>query len=457
MKTSTKLVTMTMTMLLLALPAGAVDYTLGIFGNANEDGIINMQDVTYTELIILDYKDATELADSKYDGRINMQDVTQIELIILGQEKEITLLDMVDRIVTIQKPIDRVATISDGLVESTMIVFGVEDKLVGLGSHCLGLENYEFTYNTTSGDEFTCSGGNHIAVALYPELKDLPLISQYGTGLNCETLAGLDPDIVILIAGDCTCGCCDTDENTMKSVEMIESLDIPVVVLSTPYCCDADIGAVYESIRVLGGVFNKWSEAEDLASSLEDEIEFVKDRTEDISDDEKPRVLYIGLSTLYGDGATVGLVFGTDKMESIFLEDIVNAKNAFDGIGQPSMSAEQIIALDPDIMILSTWGGYHPAREVYEGESLMDLQDMRVVQEKQVYSLPWNPCRCSERLEFPIDLMIEAKVCYPDRFSDVTVSDWVIDFYMEVYGVDEDTAEELRSSQFLDWMEEEDF
>ena len=299
--------------------------------------------------------------------------------------------------------------------------------------------------------------GKNTAATLYPELKELPVVAQYGAGISYETLAGLNPDIVILISGSCTCGCYETDETTQKAVEMIEELDIPLVVLSTPNCCDADIGAVYESIYILGGVFNRLSEAEDLDSSLESVVEFVKDRTEDVSDDEKPRVLYIGLTTLYEGGATVGMVFGTDTMESIFLEEIVNAKNAFDGIGTPPMSAEQILALDPDVMMLPTWWGYHPAREVYEGKSLTDLQDMRVVQEKRIYSLPWTPCRCGERLEFPIDLMIEGKACYPDMFSDVMVNEWVLDFYMEIYGVGSGMAEELRSAQWLDWMAEENF
>jgi len=90
---------MLMLALTLALPAAASDYTLEIFGNANEDETINMQDVTYTELIILEYRDQTELADAKYDGKINMQDVTQIELVILGREKELTLLDSAERVV----------------------------------------------------------------------------------------------------------------------------------------------------------------------------------------------------------------------------------------------------------------------------------------------------------------------------------------------------------------------
>ncbi|HJH32666.1 MAG TPA: iron ABC transporter substrate-binding protein [Methanosarcinaceae archaeon] len=444
------------TVILLVSVPSASAYTLGVFGNANEDETVDLKDVEYAASVVLGLDDQTQLADAKCDGEIDILDVTQIELIMLGKEKKLTLLDMIDRTVTIPRPINRVVTISDGLVESTMIIFGVEDTLVGLGSSCVQ-RDFEYSYTTNSGEEFTYSGGKNTAGALCPELKDLPLVAQSSTGINYETIAGLDPDIIILISGSCTCGCSETDEKTMKSIEMIESLAIPVVVLSTPNCCDADIGAIYESIHILGGVFSKWSEAENLASILEGEVEFIRDRTENISDDEKPRVLYLNLMTLYGGGATVGSVTGIDMIESIFLEDIVNAKNAFDGIGKPSMSSEQILALDPDVIMLPTCRGYHPAREVYEGESLTDLQDLKVVREKQIYSLPWTPCRCGERLEFPIDLIIEAKACYPDIFSDIIVSDWVIDFYMKVYDVDEDTAGELRSAQWLDWMTEEDF
>ncbi|MHC1576638.1 MAG: hypothetical protein ACXQTE_04725, partial [Methanosarcinaceae archaeon] len=93
---------------LLTMPVAASDYTLGVFGNANEDETINMQDVTYTELIILEYRDQTELSDAKYDRKINMQDVTQIELTILGKEKEITLIDTAEKIVTVNKPLTRI-------------------------------------------------------------------------------------------------------------------------------------------------------------------------------------------------------------------------------------------------------------------------------------------------------------------------------------------------------------
>jgi iron complex transport system substrate-binding protein len=121
--------------LLTCVPASASgEYTLCIFGNANEDDTIDLKDVEYTASVVLGLDDQTQLADAKYNGETDILDLTQIELIMLRQEKELTLLDMIDRTVTIPRPINRVVTISDGLVESTMIVFGVEETLVGLGS-----------------------------------------------------------------------------------------------------------------------------------------------------------------------------------------------------------------------------------------------------------------------------------------------------------------------------------
>lgn len=63
-----------------------IDFSLApiIPGDANGDGDVNMQDVTYTELIVLGYFAPTPGADANENGSINMGDVTTIELMILG-------------------------------------------------------------------------------------------------------------------------------------------------------------------------------------------------------------------------------------------------------------------------------------------------------------------------------------------------------------------------------------
>ena len=154
-----------------------------------------------------------------------------------------------------------------------------------------------------------------------------------------------------------------------------------------------------------------------------------------------------------------GTVLGLENPESMYLESIVKAKNAFrrKGGNDNAISAEQILALNPDLILLPTSWGYHPPRELYESDSYRNLSDLKAVKEKRVYALPWLPCNCAPRLETLINLMIEAKAAHPDKFADVNVNKWVIDYYKQIYGVDDQKAKELRSTQWLDWMEEENF
>ncbi len=75
-----------------------------IYGDANEDGDVNMRDVTYIKLVIFSKKPATDFSDANYDGEISMLDMAQTELIILDKERQLTLLDQRGRTVTIQMP-----------------------------------------------------------------------------------------------------------------------------------------------------------------------------------------------------------------------------------------------------------------------------------------------------------------------------------------------------------------
>lgn len=66
-------------LLLVSIPSVSAE----LFGDANEDTNINMQDVTKVERMILEFDPKTTSADANKDNNINMQDVTYIELIIL--------------------------------------------------------------------------------------------------------------------------------------------------------------------------------------------------------------------------------------------------------------------------------------------------------------------------------------------------------------------------------------
>jgi iron complex transport system substrate-binding protein len=114
------------------MAASEDDYTLDLYGNANEDDTIDMRDVTYTKLIIFGKKSETKLADAYYDDEVDVLDVVQIKLIILGRESELTIIDSADRTVTVKEPINRVVVFNHGMFV-TMRSIKATDKVVGQG------------------------------------------------------------------------------------------------------------------------------------------------------------------------------------------------------------------------------------------------------------------------------------------------------------------------------------
>lgn len=356
--------------------------------------------------------------------------------------------------------IERVVAVSDGFIAGVMSYLGEEQKLVGLGSRCVQTQ-FSYEYTSAEGVYYRYDNGMNPVLFLHPELKELPLVAASNLALNYETLAGLRPDVVILRAGSCTFGSLE-DENTQKTIRTIEAIGIPLVVLKGPPCFDQPtLAYLSEEILLIGRLFGKEERARQLAAYLEEEARQIRERTRTIAEEDQKRVLLLGLSPRVRAAGGAGNTKGTDTIESYFLKSFANASNAYDGPGGRAnyaiLSAEQIYALDPDVILLPTSSGYHPTRELYSAPYFKNLQALRAVKEKNVYALPWTPCNCAKRIEYPIELMIMAKAAYPERFSDLRVHEWALGFYQRIYGVEEAVAREIRSVQWLDWMEEEGF
>ena len=318
MKTSTTLVTMTLMLLLLALtlPAGAADYTLGIFGNANEDETINMQDVTYTELIILEYRDETELADGKHDGKINMQDVTQIELVILGRELEITLLDSADRIVTVEKPVERIIAGHCGPAEAIPLL-GAWDRVVGRDYYV--------------ADEILFPGVSNLPVCVSP-------MSHYDA--YYETVFELDPDIFLTTYLPFTPGFEDI-------VDTLEPEGISVVALSFN-----DPATLVENIRKLRYILNTKDEGDAFIDFYEGVVNRITEKTGGLTDDEKPQVFY---AMLVYDYQNQYMTIAGDYPGIQSQLDIVGATNIAEDLTgwYPYIGDEWLIGQDIDVIACS--------------------------------------------------------------------------------------------------------
>lgn len=362
-----------------------------------------------------------------------------------AQVQHRTVTDMRGKEVVIPAEPKRVVAISRSLIDTTMYIFGVEDLVVGGSVYDKPLQMGQYMWN---GTDYTVN--TWIGKILNPGLECVTNVGGFGGPYgppNVETIASLDPDLLILRDLGAQ------NENTEKFISQIESMGIPVVVLKYPSCYDEPcVETMYEEIRLLGEVFGKEDKAEEIVETVSSRVEFVRSRTADIPEEEQKRVLYFGAPTWAKDKGGAGYAFGSGSTEVAMMEDIVNSRSSYTESGMNMVSAEQILSLDPDKIILCTWSGYHPPRQLYEDSQYSTIQDLRALREGEVYSLAATPCK-SERLEFPINLMIEAKAVYPERFSDVELEPWIREYFVELYGSNETTTDELMDAQMLEYLE----
>lgn len=367
---------------------------------------------------------------------------------------EFSVKDMRGAEVKIASPLERVATIDDGFVESVMTHLGVIDKVKLIGSWSMK-RDYKYDFTTKAGEAYTLRGWN-VMKYLHPWLNDLPCVnSPQGNVINFEALANENPQLVILRIGDCTLRGSNKDA-VEKTIATIEALGIPLAVIYAPR--GAEIATMQEEMRVLGEIFGQKDKALKLFEYLDKTQKLVQERTANLKDDEKVSMLYMGLNPNIRKNGGVASAYGVNTPESFIIENIAGAKNAFRGDGSNViLSTEQLYAIDPDVIVLPTSNGYYPASELLNSADFEKLEELKAIKNKRVYAMPWSPMNCARRVEYPIDILIIAKAAYPQLFSDIKIHKFVLDFYKDVYGVSEEQAKALRSEQILDWTVENDF
>ncbi len=362
----------------------------------------------------------------------------------------ISVKDFRGKSIRIPGQINRVVSISDGMIEAVMTRLGVAQTIVGIGSSCIP-KIWSYSYPVMENKKHEYRDGMNPVTHINPRLMEMPLVSKYGAGINYEKVVSLNPDLIIIRTGSCSLSA--GQDILEKSIFLLESLGIPLVVLRGPDTFNSpNIVTISNEIKLLGQVFQKQKDAEKLADYLEGCVKMIRKRTADIKPVDQKKLLLLGLSPKARSQGGAGHVKGMHTIQNYFLKHFVHAQNAYDGRGAWNiLNTEQLLSLDPDVIVLVTAWGYHPPLELYEAPYYQSLKGMRAIQDKAVSALPWTPCNCEKRLEYPIDVMVMAKAAYPERFKDIRLGQWLLEFYQNVYHVNEKTAKELRSRQWMDW------
>lgn len=302
-------------LLLLTSTASASDTMLSILGNANEDGIIDLKDVEYTENIILGSGNQTQFADATGDNNTNMLDVTKIELINLGKAKELSLVDGVGRQVNVALPVENIIP-TDYRTTETLLALGTGGMIVGVDR------------------------AFHERMAEFG-LSDLPEVSMHGQSVDYEMVLTLEPDIVLLPLWQA--------ENADEIAKNLPDTAVVVMGLASQKSIDSDLAT-------MGFVLGKETEVKELLSWMQGYEELVEERTKDLEADNMPSFYYEYMS-------------GSEEKWWVITSDDPSAGQVAEGTGGLNIATglagtsvevdpEWVIEKNPDFMFADLMKGF---------------------------------------------------------------------------------------------------
>ena len=310
------------------------------------------------------------------------------------QEREIT--DMAGRTMTV--PLEIESVFSTGPVAAIYLYTLVPDKLLGW--------NYAL---------------NDIEKSIILEqYHDLPNFGQ-GDAVNYEAVIAAGPTIALNVTSI-------NDGSIDASDALAEQLGVPVVMVSSDLL---DAPAVY---RFMGELFGVEEQAEALAAYAEETFNAISSL--DIPNEEKVRIYYGN-----GEDSLETAPAGSSHGQII---DLINAVNVADlELGDGSrvqISAEQLLAWDPDVIIVN---GEPKADMTGSAAAEAILADplfatLKAVQNGAVYGTPNAPFSWVDRPPGPnriVGMRWLSGLIYPE-YLDYDVDEAVREFFQLFYHVE---------------------
>jgi len=266
----------------------------------------------------------------------------------------ITIIDDVGRTVTIPKTPERIVSLASSATE-TLYALGAGDKLVGRDK-----------YST------------------YPE--EVKNVQEVGSGSspNLEMIIGLQPDVLFAWP---------YSRNAIISLED----KMPVI-----YIDPRSVDDVLDTIRMIGLVTGKSSEAEKLTAEMQNKIDAITDVTKELNKTQRPLVYYELGTPMKTTGP------GTFTNELIFMAGGINLA-ADEPVRYPLLNSEYIIERNPDVIIIVSYGA-----SIEEVKNRDGWENIHAVKNDRVYKIDTNLVTSNPRLVQGLEQF--AKWFHPDLF-----------------------------------------
>jgi iron complex transport system substrate-binding protein len=306
------------------------------------------------------------------------------------------ITDMTGREVIVPKNISRAGLLSGPIAQLPYII-GVSDRVVAT------TENLK---------------RSPLLQQMDPRIATLPS-SRIASMINIEEISRARPEIFI---------CTELDGEVIS-----RQLSVPVVYVTSTE--GGGFNDTREQVRFFGRLFSREDRAESYCRFLDSGLQMVNNRTGAIPADQRKRVFFgFGTSHL---STFPGQNFMTERAGSAGCVNVAAGNNET-GVNtgkivppQAEISLEQVIAWDPDIIVIDTGN---------VSEILQDphWQTIKAVRTGNVFVEPegifkWSRPNPESAAMYSVWL---AKTAYPERCTDVNLEDTIRAFYKEFFDYD---------------------
>ncbi|MDD5748846.1 MAG: ABC transporter substrate-binding protein [Actinomycetota bacterium] len=297
---------------------------------------------------------------------------------------------------------------------------------------CLVGPSYDRTFMLGEKDKIAMVGfaQSKWAELLNPELKKIPVATN-AKSPNIEELLKRNIDVVFTWADP-------------EPLQAMTNAGIPALAALTSESAlttaENFIKGFKEETNLYAKVLGKDAEsrAKKYFKYLDDVVERVTSVTKKLSESEKPRVYYVrGPELLSTHGKCSNTRWYVEmaggNLVSKGLETLI-----------PSVSIEQVIAWDPDIILMGRLNSTEPIMKDPAWSRI------KAVKNDKVYVNPNGVFYWDYSSEGPLFLMYLAKTFHPDKFKDIDMVKEVKNFYSQFYDYELTTEQANKILQYKD-------
>ena len=296
-----------------------------------------------------------------------------------------TVTDQAGRIVVIERQPESIVS-GYYISSSACIALGLTDNFVGIEAR---------------------ADSRPIYALAAPMLLELPNVGT-AKDFNLEACLALSPDIVILPI------------RLWDAADILTEIDVPVILVNPE-----SYGEIIEMIALIGEATGTDERAERL-------IEWFAQTCNSISE---KNAHALSRPDVYISGVSSWLTTAPSDMYQSSLVDIAGGQNAarnIDGSGWVEISYEQLIAMNPEVIIIPSEAGYS-VEDVLADSTISELE---AVKNNAVYKMPFE----YEAWDSPIpSSMLGAiwlsSVLHQETYPMIDLHQATIDFYSEFYGI----------------------